>query len=42
MEVSSEKARSTLGWSPMPIENSIADTAEALIRHGSVSEPAAA
>ena len=33
MEVSSEKARSTLGWSPMPIEDSIADTAEALLRH---------
>jgi nucleoside-diphosphate-sugar epimerase len=33
VEVSSEKARSTLGWSPMPIEDSIADTAESLIRH---------
>ena len=40
MEVSSEKARSSLGWSPMPIEDSIADTAEALIEHGSVPEPA--
>jgi nucleoside-diphosphate-sugar epimerase len=39
MEVSSEKARSKLGWSPMPIEDSIADTAEALIAHGSVPEP---
>ncbi len=39
MEVSSEKARSKLGWSPMPIEDSIADTAEALIEHGSVPEP---
>jgi nucleoside-diphosphate-sugar epimerase len=41
-EVSGEKARSKLGWSPMPIEDSIADTAEALIEHGSVPEPAAA
>jgi nucleoside-diphosphate-sugar epimerase len=36
MEVTSEKARSTLGWNPMPIEDSIADTAEALIEHGAV------
>lgn len=41
MEVSSEKARSVLGWSPMPIEDSIADTAEALIRHGAAPEPVA-
>jgi nucleoside-diphosphate-sugar epimerase len=41
-EVTSEKARSTLGWSPMPIEDSIADTAEALIEHRVVSVPAAA
>jgi nucleoside-diphosphate-sugar epimerase len=40
-EVSSEKARTRLGWSPMPIEDSIAETAEALIAHGSVPEPAA-
>ena len=39
VEVSSEKARSMLGWKPMPIEDSIADTAEALIEHGSVPEP---
>jgi dihydroflavonol-4-reductase len=39
VEVSSEKARTTLGWTPMPIEDSIADTAEALIAHGSVPEP---
>lgn len=42
VEVSSEKARTTLGWSPMPIEDSIADTAIALIEHGSVPEPATA
>lgn len=41
MEVSGEKARRMLGWSPMSIEDSIADTAEALIAHGSVPEPAA-
>ena len=40
MEVSSEKARSVLGWSPMPIEDSIADTAEALIEHGAAPPPA--
>jgi nucleoside-diphosphate-sugar epimerase len=39
IEVSSEKARSMLGWTPMPVEDSIADTAEALIAHGSVPEP---
>ena len=38
-EVSSEKARSKLGWSPMPIEDCIADTAEALIEHGAAPEP---
>ncbi|MGH2955464.1 MAG: SDR family oxidoreductase [Solirubrobacterales bacterium] len=42
VDVTSEKARSTLGWTPMPIEDSIADTAEALIRHGAAPEPAAA
>lgn len=42
MEVTSQKARTRLGWSPMPIEDSIEDTAEALIAHGSVPEPAAA
>jgi hypothetical protein len=39
VEVSSEKARSLLGWTPMPVEDSIDDTAEALIAHGSVPEP---
>jgi dihydroflavonol-4-reductase len=41
-EVSSAKARSTLGWSPRPIEDTIAETAESLIQHGVVAEPAAA
>jgi dihydroflavonol-4-reductase len=42
VELSSEKARSTLGWSPRPIEDTIAETAESLIRHGAVEDPAAA
>ena len=37
MELSSEKARGTLGWSPRPIEESIAETGESLIREGVVS-----
>ncbi|HEX5893190.1 MAG TPA: NAD-dependent epimerase/dehydratase family protein [Solirubrobacterales bacterium] len=42
VDLSSEKARSTLGWSPRPIEDTIAETAESLIRHGVVEGPAAA
>jgi len=41
-ELSSEKARSTLGWSPRPIEDTIAETGESLIRHGVVDAPAPA
>jgi nucleoside-diphosphate-sugar epimerase len=33
-ELSSEKARTTLGWSPRPIEDSIAETGQSLIREG--------
>jgi len=33
-DLSSEKARSTLGWAPRPLEDSIAETAESLIHHG--------
>jgi nucleoside-diphosphate-sugar epimerase len=33
-ELSSEKARSRLGWSPRPIEDTVADTGESLIAHG--------
>ena len=31
-ELSSEKARSTLGWAPRPIEDTIAETGESLVR----------
>jgi dihydroflavonol-4-reductase len=33
-ELSSEKARASLGWSPRPIGDTIADTGESLLRHG--------
>jgi nucleoside-diphosphate-sugar epimerase len=33
-ELSSEKARSRLGWAPRPIEDTVAETGESLIRHG--------
>jgi dihydroflavonol-4-reductase len=36
-ELSSEKARTTLGWAPRPVEDSITETAESLIRHGVVA-----
>jgi dihydroflavonol-4-reductase len=42
VDLSSEKARSTLRWSPRPIEDTIAETGESLIRHGVVEGPAAA
>lgn len=35
-ETSSEKARKTLGWSPRPVEDTVAETAESLIRVGAV------
>ena len=35
--VSAEKARTRLGWSPRPIEESIVDTAESLMRVGAVA-----
>jgi dihydroflavonol-4-reductase len=41
-ELSSEKARATLGWAPRPIRDTIAETGESLIRHGVVATPAAA
>jgi dihydroflavonol-4-reductase len=33
-DLSSEKARSRLGWSPRPIEDTVAHTGESLIAHG--------
>jgi nucleoside-diphosphate-sugar epimerase len=39
--VSAEKARTRLGWSPRPIEESVVDTAESLMRVGAVAAPAA-
>jgi dihydroflavonol-4-reductase len=41
-ELSSEKARSVLGWAPRSIEDTIAETGESLIRQGVVATPAAA
>jgi nucleoside-diphosphate-sugar epimerase len=41
-DLSSEKARSMLGWSPRPIEDTIAETGQSLIEHGVVRVPAAA
>ena len=40
--LSSEKARNTLSWSPRPVEDTIAETGESLIRHGAVAASAAA
>jgi dihydroflavonol-4-reductase len=40
-ELSSQKARSTLGWTPRPIEDTIAETGESLIEHGVVATPTA-
>ena len=33
-DLSSQKARNRLGWSPRPIEDTVADTGESLIAHG--------
>jgi nucleoside-diphosphate-sugar epimerase len=41
-DLSSERARDTLGWSPRPIEDTIAETGESLIQHGVVDVPAPA
>jgi nucleoside-diphosphate-sugar epimerase len=35
-DLSSEKARSSLGWAPRPVEDTIAETGESLIRQGAV------
>ena len=36
-ELSSQKARDSLGWTPRPIEDSIAETGESLIRHNAAT-----
>ena len=41
-ELSSEKARGFLAWAPRPIEDTIAETGESLIRHGVAATPAVA
>jgi nucleoside-diphosphate-sugar epimerase len=41
-DLSSERARTLLGWSPRPIEDTVAETGESLIEHGVVEVPAAA
>jgi nucleoside-diphosphate-sugar epimerase len=41
-DLSSEKARDALGWAPRPIEDTIAETGESLIRHGVAATPAVA
>jgi nucleoside-diphosphate-sugar epimerase len=41
-DLSSERARTLLGWSPRPIEDTIAETGESLIEHDVVEAPAAA
>jgi nucleoside-diphosphate-sugar epimerase len=40
IELTSAKARASLGWTPRPIEDSIAETGESLIHHGVVATPA--
>ena len=38
---SSDKARSRLGWTQRPFEETVVDTANSLIRHGAVAQKAA-
>jgi dihydroflavonol-4-reductase len=40
-ELSSEKAKTRLGWTPRPTEDTAVDTAESLMREGAVAAPAA-
>src|SRR5215207_7640672 len=40
-DLSSEKARTSLGWAPRPVEDTIAETGESLIRQGAVAGAAA-
>jgi nucleoside-diphosphate-sugar epimerase len=39
--LSAEKAKTRLGWSPRPVEETIVDCAESLMRVGAVAAPAA-
>jgi nucleoside-diphosphate-sugar epimerase len=39
-ELSSEKARTSLGWAPRPIEDTIAETGQSMLRHGVVAAAA--
>jgi dihydroflavonol-4-reductase len=41
-DLSSDRAKGTLGWSPRPMEDTIAETGESLIDHGVVDVPAPA
>jgi nucleoside-diphosphate-sugar epimerase len=41
-ELSSQKAKGSLGWAPRPIEDTIAETGESLVRHGVAATSAAA
>ncbi|HEY1238666.1 MAG TPA: NAD-dependent epimerase/dehydratase family protein [Solirubrobacterales bacterium] len=41
-DLSSERAKTVLGWSPRPIEDTIAETGESLIEHDVVEAPAPA
>jgi nucleoside-diphosphate-sugar epimerase len=41
-EYRTSKAQDMLGWSPLPVEDSIVAAAESLIQHGAVETPAAA
>ena len=40
VELSSEKARTSLGWSPRPVEETIVECARSLIERGAVAVPA--
>jgi dihydroflavonol-4-reductase len=40
-DLSSERAKDTLGWSPRSMDDTIAETGESLLSHGVVKDPAA-